>query len=884
MKNSRKKTLRTICGLLLCGCFTIGFTIPTVYAAGVATGNDAVALYDNSTAVGVNASAQAEGSTAVGNGASVTGKSATAIGNGANGKGDFAAAVGAGATASGLSSVAVGYGAQSTGNLSLALMFGATSGGYVAVASGYEASAGGDYSIAMGYEANAAGKYAFAIGHQADASDLYSVAAGDNTIAAEGSVAFGSYVKAQGLYSVGVGYAANPSGEGAVAVGTNSKAGKTAVAVGNNAQATGDNSIAFGNGAKATAANSIAFGDSSEAAAENAASFLGGIVESTAKNSVAIGNGAKATLEDTVALGSGSVAGRTYGDTGAEYRGTNEGVAWISTKNAIAVGDGTKVTRQIIGVAAGSADTDAVNVAQLKAAMATVSYTAGEGIAITGTDAQTISVDADEADFKYGSDGALELKKDGAVENYNLGVVTGGTVYDAIKDKADKATTLEGYGITNGATKAELAAVVQDLTDVTARVGTNETNIDALSDRMVALESSIDALSNRIDALESAVNVLLGSLESSIDALSDKIDTLESSIDALSDRLDILESSVESNAESINTINTTINAIESDVQTNKDNINTLSQKVTDSETAITNNATDISSLIQRMETVEEALENAAYEAADKDAADTAAANRVKQQINALPAATDVKTADKDAIESARAAYDGLTHDQKAKVDDQTKKKLTDVENALKKVQDAANNADIDQYKAEPNLEGVSDWAKTEVEAAIKEGLVPAELQQNYTDPVTRGQVAQLFVNLLEKAAGKTVDEIMDEKGVTINENAFADTTDKAVLAANALGIIKGTGDGKFSPNVTLKRAQIAAIINRVAKVMGVETEGYTHEFTDITDNYEWADSELGWPVYADIINGVGEGRFNPGGDLTIEQAIVITYRGLNALD
>ncbi|MBQ7599600.1 MAG: S-layer homology domain-containing protein, partial [Clostridia bacterium] len=132
----------------------------------------------------------------------------------------------------------------------------------------------------------------------------------------------------------------------------------------------------------------------------------------------------------------------------------------------------------------------------------------------------------------------------------------------------------------------------------------------------------------------------------------------------------------------------------------------------------------------------------------------------------------------------------------------------------------------------PNLEGVSSWALAEVEAGIKEGLVPANLQANYTSPVTRGAVAQMFVNLLEKAAGKSIDDIMAEKGVAINEGAFTDTTDKAVLAANALGIINGTGSGKFSPDGTLKRAQIAAIINRVARVMGIETDGFTHEFND----------------------------------------------------
>ncbi|MBQ7599448.1 MAG: hypothetical protein IJU57_02110, partial [Clostridia bacterium] len=89
----------------------------------------------------------------------------------------------------------------------------------------------------------------------------------------------------------------------------------------------------------------------------------------------------------------------------------------------------------------------------------------------------------------------------------------------------------------------------------------------------------------------------------------------------------------------------------------------------------------------------------------------------------------------------------------------------------------------------PNLDGVSSWALAEVEAGIKEGLVPENLQANYTSPVTRGAVAQMFVILLEKSAGKSIDDIMAENGVAINEGAFTDTTDKAVLAANALGII-----------------------------------------------------------------------------------------------
>ena len=182
-----------------------------------------------------------------------------------------------------------------------------------------------------------------------------------------------------------------------------------------------------------------------------------------------------------------------------------------------------------------------------------------------------------------------------------------------------------------------------------------------------------------------------------------------------------------------------------------------------------------------------------------------------------------------------------------------------------------------------SLDGVSSWALTEVKAAIEEGLVPEYIQKDWTSPITRGQVSEMFIRLLEKATGKTVDAIIAEKGATIEEGKFEDTNDANVYAANALGIINGTSSTKFSPNGTLKRAQIAALINRVAKVVGIETEGYTHSFEDITDNYAWVNSELGWPSTVGIINGVSSTRFNPSGDLTTEQAILITYRALGAL-
>ena len=75
--------------------------------------------------------------------------------------------------------------------------------------------------------------------------------------------------------------------------------------------------------------------------------------------------------------------------------------------------------------------------------------------------------------------------------------------------------------------------------------------------------------------------------------------------------------------------------------------------------------------------------------------------------------------------------------------------------------------------------------------------------------------------------------------------------------------------------------QIAAIINRVARVLGINTDGYTHSFTDVVGH--WVDTELGWPSSVGIINGVGNNQFSPDTELTTEQAIAVTYRALQVL-
>ena len=175
----------------------------------------------------------------------------------------------------------------------------------------------------------------------------------------------------------------------------------------------------------------------------------------------------------------------------------------------------------------------------------------------------------------------------------------------------------------------------------------------------------------------------------------------------------------------------------------------------------------------------------------------------------------------------------------------------------------------------------SAWAKETVNQAIAAGIVPGTLQTGYQSTISRGNVVQMFVNLIELASGKSIEDFLADKGVIVNPNAFTDTSDPAVLAANALGIIQGVGHGCFDPNSNLTRAQIAAILNRAAGVLGVDTSGYSHSFSDVAGH--WVDSELGWAVAMNVIEGRGNGLFDPDAAVTTQEAIAITYRALNAL-
>ena len=243
------------------------------------------------------------------------------------------------------SSVAIGDGANTTGRSTVALGLSAQATSANATALGANSIASEDDTVAVGHGAKATDGNASAFGADAIASNIESTAIGHGTAASgASSTALGSRAKAAGTAGVGIGMLANATKDYGVAIGGESSS-------------TADNSIAIGRKSSVSENDGIAIGTRSNA---------------SAAKSIAIGDGASATTADGVAIGSKSVASTAAGvagynaNTGRTDTYANlTGATLTSTLGGVAVGT-TGQTRQINYVAAGTADTDAVNVAQLK--------------------------------------------------------------------------------------------------------------------------------------------------------------------------------------------------------------------------------------------------------------------------------------------------------------------------------------------------------------------------------------------------------------------------------------------------------------------------------------------------------------------------------------
>ena len=397
--------------------------------------NNDGATGDRALAVGVGAKASGLKAAAL-TGGNASGDFSFAVGNGAQAKGWGSVAVGAETLAEKQGTVAIGHGAKAYSLESVALGYntqagapagqpGAGNSAQTAMGSGTIATGGA--ATAFGYASVASGAHAIAGGDQAKATGQDSVALGKGTEASgTWSVALGSDTKATNYWSTAMGVETLASGETSTAMGNNTIAsGSGSTAMGYGTTAAGGWSLASGAWSQANDDYSTAMGYNSKANAKNSFAVSGGVVELNAANAVAMGKKATAKLADSVALGSASLADTAFGKDGY-LKGNNTGAVWISTHNAISVGNfAGGVTRQITGVAAGTEETDAVNVAQLKAVESKIAETGA-----TVNKGLTFKADTGEVTKKLGE--TLHVAGDGTNTETKVG---DGKVVVALKNE-----------------------------------------------------------------------------------------------------------------------------------------------------------------------------------------------------------------------------------------------------------------------------------------------------------------------------------------------------------------------------------------------------------------------------------------------------------------
>ena len=325
------------------------------------------------------------------------------------------------------SSVAIGDGANATGRSTVALGLSAQAKSANATAVGANSIASEDDTVAVGHGAKATDGNASALGADAIASNIESTAIGHGTAASgASSTALGSRAKAAGTAGVGIGMLAN---------------------------ATKDYSIAIGGESSSTADNSIAIGRNSSVS-ENDGIAIGTRSNASAVKSIAIGDGASATTADGVAIGSKSVASTAAGvagynaNTGRTDTYANlTGATLTSTLGGVAVGT-TGQTRQINYVAAGTADTDAVNVAQLKSV--NLAFTGDTGSGDVNLANSKLAVNGDDTYITTTANGKkitiAGKKQDITVTNGTAAATPGMADSANVADAINKAIDQNKYG------------------------------------------------------------------------------------------------------------------------------------------------------------------------------------------------------------------------------------------------------------------------------------------------------------------------------------------------------------------------------------------------------------------------------------------------------
>ena len=267
--------------------------------------------------------------------------------------------------------------------------------------------------------------------------------------------------------------------------------------------------------------------------------------------------------------------------------------------------------------------------------------------------------------------------------------------------------------------------------------------------------------------------------------------------------------------------------------------------------------------LEKLTAAEDAL--AKLEAAE---ADKAAAAKVEETINALPAAADITLENKEAVVAARAAFDALTEAQQALVSKEAQDKLTACEARIAELEKPEKPTDL------PFTDLTLDWYMDSIRYVYEHELMYGTTDTTFApdDALTRG----MFVTMLYRMEGKP-----EATGNTSFTDVPANMYYAPAIAwASANGVVYGTSETAFSPEGKITREQMAAMMRRYASFKKLDTSAKADlsTFTDASAVSAWATGDLQWAVASGLLYGNNHNQLQPTANATRAQAAAILQR------
>ena len=176
----------------------------------------------------------------------------------------------------------------------------------------------------------------------------------------------------------------------------------------------------------------------------------------------------------------------------------------------------------------------------------------------------------------------------------------------------------------------------------------------------------------------------------------------------------------------------------------------------------------------------------------------------------------------------------------------------------------------------PPLSGLSSWAEPEANSLNERGVIPDALKNNFQKPIRRDEFTAILANIIRFSCVRLIPH-------NVVPSPFADIADSAyrkeIEIAYEIGLVDGTSPTKFTPDGLLTREQTAKLLyTLVDKIDGAELGNAAPDFTDSAAISDWARPYVAWCQQNGVMQGTATGKFDPLGNLTREQAMLVCER------